>query len=424
MMSMVRRRVFANGTVAVPAAVGALVPASTGSPSTSADAKLDRALARLVTMRGGPPGVVAIVQRGSKRIVFRHGVAERSPQRSIALGDHWRIASVAKAFSGAVIVTLVGRRRLRLDDTIGKRLPELPKAWHKVTLAQALQHTSGLPEYSSSPGAGEQIETHPLAPVQPSTLISWVADQELRFAPGSKYQYSNTDNIVAALFAEKATGLSYERALHALVLDPLRLRGTSLPAGYRMPLPYVHGYSGKNDHSEVVNPTLAWASGGIVSTPLDLTRFIRWYAPRARGPFRPGESDPAGPGANDAGLAIFRYRTPCGTVYGHTGNFFGYTAFIAATRNGRRSVTIQASTQLSKGTGDLARFRRCAGRSCSASARRCRRARGRARGGSTVDRVREWGVAVNDVGEELMRPAAPFDRDHQVVCPVPERDRG
>jgi len=343
MMSMVRSRVFAEGT-------------AEGSPSTSADTKLDRALAGLVTMRGGPPGVIAIVQRGSKRIVFRHGVAERSPQRSIGLGDHWRIASVAKAFSGAVVVTLVGRRRLRLDDTIGERLPELPKAWHKVTLAQALQHTSGLPDYSSSPGAGKQIETHPLAPVQPSTLISWVADQELRFAPGSKYQYSNTDNIVAALFAEKATGLSYERALHALVLDPLRLRGTSLPAGYRMPLPYVHGYSGKDDHSEVVNPTLAWASGGIVSTPLDLTRFIRWYAPHARGPFRPGESDPEGPGANDAGLAIFRYRTPCGTVYGHTGNFFGYTAFIAATRNGRRSVTIQASTQLSKGTGDPRAF--------------------------------------------------------------------
>jgi len=54
---------------------------------------------------------------------------------------------------------------------------------------------------------------------------------------------------------------------------------------------------------------------------------------------------------NDAGLAIFRYRTPCGTVYGHTGNFLGYTAFMASSPDGRRSVTIQASTQLSGGTG-------------------------------------------------------------------------
>jgi D-alanyl-D-alanine carboxypeptidase len=352
MISTVRLRVFASAAVGL----AVLVSAAAGSRTNAADQRLDRALGRLVAIPSGPPGAVAIVQRGSQRIVLKHGVADRSPRRSIALVDHWRIASVAKAFSGAVAGVLVRRGRLRLDDTIGKRLPQLPKSWRKVTLAQALQHTSGLPDFSSSPGAANQINAHPRAPVQPSTLISWVADQGLRFPPGSKYRYSNTDNVVVALFAEKATGLSYERVLHALVLDPLGLRGTSLPAGYRMPAPYVHGYSGKEDVSEVLNPTLAWASGGIVSTPVDVTRFIRWYAPRGRGPFRPGNSDPEGPGVNDAGLAIFRYRTPCGTVYGHTGNFPGYTAFIAATRDGKRSITIQASTQLSEKTGEPRAF--------------------------------------------------------------------
>ena len=347
-----RSRVFAKAALVL----AVLVPAAAGSQTNASDQRLDRALARLVSMPGGPPGTVAIVQRGSQRVVLKHGVAQRSPRRAIALGDHWRIASVAKAFSGAVAITLVNRGRLRLDDTIGKRLPELPKAWHKVTLAQALHHTSGLPDFSSSPGAVKQIQTHPRAPVQPSTLLSWVAGNGLLFPPDSKYQYSNTDNVVVALFAQEATGLSYERVLSARVLDPLGLRGTSLPPGYRMPAPYVHGYKGKEDDSEVINPTLAWASGGIVSTPLDLTRFIRWYAQRGRGPFRPGESDPKGPGVNEAGLAIFRYRTPCGTVYGHTGNFFGYTAFIAASRDGRRSITIQVSTQLSHGTGDPRAF--------------------------------------------------------------------
>ena len=347
-----RWRVFANAALGL----AVLIPAATGSQTNAADQRLDRALAQLVSMRGGPPGAVAVVQRGSQRIVLKHGVAQRSPRRSIAIGDHWRIASVAKAFSGAVAVTLVNRGWLRFDDTIGKRLPELPKAWHKVTLGQALHHTSGLPDYSSSAGAVKHIQTRPRAPAQPSTLISWVADKGLLFPPDSQYRYSNTDNVVAALFAQKATGLSYERALSVLVLDPLALRGTSLPPGYRMPTPYVHGYSGKEDQSEVLNPTLAWASGGIVSTPLDLTRFIRWYAPRGRGPFRAGNSDPEGPGVNEAGLAIFRYRTPCGTVYGHTGNFFGYTAFIAATRDGQRSITIQVSSQYSAKTGDQRAF--------------------------------------------------------------------
>ncbi|HEY8866242.1 MAG TPA: hypothetical protein VIM22_04855 [Solirubrobacteraceae bacterium] len=49
------------------------------------------------------------------------------------------------------------------------------------------------------------------------------------------------------------------------------------------------------------------------------------------------------------GLAIFRYRTPCGTVYGHTGNILGYTQFMASTADGRRSVVVSASEQLSAG---------------------------------------------------------------------------
>ena len=63
--------------------------------------------------------------------------------------------------------------------------------------------------------------------------------------------------------------------------------------------------------------------------------------------FRPGQSQPPGPGRNTAGLAVFRYRTRCGTVYGHTGNTAGYTQFMAATKDGRRSVVVSANQQLS-----------------------------------------------------------------------------
>jgi D-alanyl-D-alanine carboxypeptidase len=60
-----------------------------------------------------------------------------------------------------------------------------------------------------------------------------------------------------------------------------------------------------------------------------------------------GSSEPPGPGANSAGLAIFRYATDCGTLYGHTGNIFGYTQFMAATENGRRSTVVSVNEQTS-----------------------------------------------------------------------------
>ena len=99
----------------------------------------------------------------------------------------------------------------------------------------------------------------------------------------------------------------------------------------------------------------AWASGGVVSTPRDANAFIRAYARgattspaahRAQFTFRPGSSEPPGPGQNSAGLAIFRYQTRCGTVYGHTGNTPGYTQFAAATRDGSRSAVVSINSQI------------------------------------------------------------------------------
>ncbi len=62
--------------------------------------------------------------------------------------------------------------------------------------------------------------------------------------------------------------------------------------------------------------------------------------------FRPGKSEPTGPGTNSAGLGIFRYKTSCGTVYGDTGNTQGYTQFIAPTRDGKRSTVVSINSQL------------------------------------------------------------------------------
>jgi D-alanyl-D-alanine carboxypeptidase len=310
-------------------------------------------------MAGGPPGAVAIVQRGNRRTVYTAGVADVRSRRRIRLGDRMRVASVAKAYSGAVALALVSRGRLRLDDTIGKRLPGLPRAWANVTLRQLLNHTSGLPDFSKDGDFVARVRAAPRKPLPPRRLLQFVFDKDLEFAPGSRYEYSNSDNIAVALMAAAATGSSYERQLRTLVLARLGLKRTSLPVGARLPSPYIHGYDvdppdPPEDVSTLLAASLAWASGGIVSTPAELNRFVRAYAGgrlfgrRTRAQqlrFVRGSSEPRGPGTNSAGLAIFRYRTRCGTVYGHTGNTPGYTQFAAATRDGRRSVTVSINEQ-------------------------------------------------------------------------------
>jgi D-alanyl-D-alanine carboxypeptidase len=329
-------------------------------------ASLQRQLDALVATDGGPPGAVVTLRRGSRTTILTAGVADVATGRRPRASDHMRIASVAKTYNGAVILRLVARGRLRLGSTIGDVLTSLPRAWRRVTVRHMLNHTSGLPDYTQSDGFREQFQTDPAGFVSPAKVIGWVRGDPLVFTPGSRYAYSNTDNIVLGLMAQKVTGTPYGRLLRRFVFRPLGLRETSLPVAARLPRPFLHGYvteagSPPDDVSTLLSPSGAWASGGIVSTPLELNRFIRGLLgsrlfPRAtqRAQLRfvaGGESSPPGPGANSAGLAIFRYRTRCGTVYGHTGNFPGYVQFAAATRDGRRAVT--TSLNIPAPEGDL-----------------------------------------------------------------------
>jgi D-alanyl-D-alanine carboxypeptidase len=360
-MSLRRSRLRAASVLAV--CLSALAPATAAAgDDPPSDRALQRQLDAFVDRTGGPPGAIAVLRTEKGTRVVRAGVADVGTDRPPGTDDHMRIASTAKAFSGAVALTLVDRRALRLDDTLGKRLPQLPDAWASVTLRQLLSHTSGLPDYSRSDGFLDGLRADPRHRFDSRRLLDYIADDPLLFKPGTRYRYSNSDNIAVALMAEAATRRPYEDLLRDLVYAPLRLHSTSLPQGNGMPNPYLHGYdvseaAAPEDVSEVIGMSGVWASGGIVSTPADMTRFIRGYAAGRLygGPvvaqqrqWVEGASEPAGPGRNSAGLAVFRYETRCGVVLGHTGNTLGYTQLIAATPDGRRSLTFSVTAQITQ----------------------------------------------------------------------------
>jgi D-alanyl-D-alanine carboxypeptidase len=332
-------------------ALACAAPAAAAPPTT---ADVQRGLERLVAAQGGPPGAIATMYRDGRMTVLRAGRADVKRRRPPRPTDHMRIASVAKAFSGAVALNLVRAGKLGLDETIAARLPGMPPSWGAVTVRQMLNHTSGLPDYTQSKGFAEQAKKDPRGFVPPSRIIDWVRAQPLQFAPGSRYEYSNTDNIVVGLIAEAISGQSYGETLAEVVFGPAKLRQTSFPTKVALPRPFIHGYvteAGEPpaDVSTFLSPSGAWASGAIVSTPRDLNAFIRSYLglkffsraeQRQQMRFVPGgESSPPGPGRNSAGLALFRYKTKCGTVYGHTGNFPGYVQWAAASADGKRAVT-------------------------------------------------------------------------------------
>jgi D-alanyl-D-alanine carboxypeptidase len=344
-------------------AVGALwmiaLAALTGT--AAAESRLQRSLDAVVEAPGGPPGVFVVVQRRGLYEHFEAGVAEVGANEPRPGAESFRIASVSKAFNALLAVLLEREGELSLSEKLGDAIPGILPAAEQVTLRQLLQHTSGIPDYIRAPAFLERFLADPTGYFAPSELTGFVRDAPLGFAPGSRYHYSDTDNIAAALMMEAATGSSYESLLETKVFG--LLLNTTLPKSPAMPETFIHGYeveAGKKpeDVSEAISPSGAWASGGIVSTTMDLNRFAAFQMPllieRAKGlkgAFRPGASSPTGPGRNLAGLGIFRYRTACGTVFGHTGSFPGYRILLAGTANGLRTVAFVVNAQVVPGQG-------------------------------------------------------------------------
>lgn len=356
-------------------AIGGAAVAATSNQPVKTGKALRAALDEVIEAPEAPPGLAVLLDRKGETQVMKRGVADLTSGAKINVRQHMRIASVAKAFNGAVALALVSEGRLSLDDTIGHRLPGLMPLANDVTLRQALQHTGGLPDYIREQAFLDVLISDPSQYLSPAELIEFVADTPLTHVPGTRYEYSDTDNVIVGLMAEAATGMTYDQLLQQYVYGPAKLTRTSMPVTVEMPEPFMHGYDVFTDEppfdtSEVINPAGAWASGGLVSTMTDLDRFFRAYvggdlfgrkAGRAQNNFIIGSSQPPGPGRNRATLALFRYVSRCGTVYGHTGSFPGYRMFAASTANGKRSIVFVVNSQIVPGQGsqevsDLIRF--------------------------------------------------------------------
>lgn len=343
-----------------------LLPALAGASEgerTRAD-RLQTALDGIVGDPEGPPGVSMLIKGRKGAAFYRSGTANVETGAPPRRNQQWRIASMAKALSGAVTLSLVSKGKLEVDDEIGEVLPGLWSKADDVTLGQVLQHTATLPDYIRQPEFIDLLTSNPGQYLTPRELISFVSDLEPT-DPGAFYEYSDSDNIIAGLMAEKAGGRSYNSLLQRFVYAKAGMESTSLPDTITMPEPYMRGYDvapgqDPEDVSELINPALAWASGGIVSTSADMGRFFRAYVSgqlfdkqtaRNQRDFVKGSSDPPGPGSNEATLGLFRYKSRCGTVFGHTGSFPGYRVFAAATRDGKRSVVFVANAQIVSGFG-------------------------------------------------------------------------
>jgi D-alanyl-D-alanine carboxypeptidase len=343
---------LAAGTLAVPSESAPGVEARPAQPVD--DSALRPALDELVA--SGAPGAVVLVRDGDRTVRLASGfanVARRTPMR---VTDRFRIGSVTKTFVATVVLQLVRDGELRLSDSVEHWLPGLVPNGTSITVRELLNHTSGLAEYSNQELLAK-VMRNPRKPWTPAQLIATATAQKPVFAPGTHWSYSNTGYVLAGLIVEKATGNSLATEIRRRILRPLDLRATTFDSSPRIAGHSARGYAliGKPPAKDVslVTPTWAGAAGAMVSTADDVARFERALL---RGRLLPANLLSAmettvamGPPGESYGLGLWKtrsmalsptFRLPCGTAWGHNGDFPGYLTNAFASRDGRRQMIV------------------------------------------------------------------------------------
>ncbi|HEX9525949.1 MAG TPA: serine hydrolase domain-containing protein [Streptosporangiaceae bacterium] len=344
-------RLLGAGTAAAMlwTVIAAAGPAAAAVPTdTAAGPGFRAALEQIVD--DGVPGAIGLARRGGRVMIAATGVADVATAQPMTARDRIRVGSIIKTFVAAVVLQLAGEHRLQLGDSVARWLPGLVPDGRAITLRELLQHTSGLFDYFNEPGFEQAFKADPTRTWRPRALIRIAVAHPPLFPPGTAFAYSNTDYILLGLVIEKATGQPLGRELRDRIFAPLGLHHTSLPfANVIPPRPYAHGYllnqpgaPGPVDITQV-SPSIAWAAGGLLSTAQDVGRF---YTALLTGRVLPPPllrqmltTVPIGPGAG-YGLGIVSLQAPCGTVWGHNGNFPGYLSNAFTTLGGGRQVIV------------------------------------------------------------------------------------
>ncbi|GHF45470.1 peptidase [Streptomyces mashuensis] len=302
------------------------------------------------------------------------GEADIRTHRAMKGDERFRVGSVTKTFTAAVVLQLVHEGKLDLEGSVQRYLPGLlPAGWPEVKVKHLLDYTSGLPggDTRGMPD-GPDWDKGRYTTWDHRALVQSGLGKGSLFTPGSKQNYSNTDYNVLGLLIEKATGHRYEQELRHRVIEPLGLEDTySVGDEQGIRGRHVHGYQAvkqADGSSRLVDVTEwdqseTWASGDLISTTADLERFMTALfsgrvvpQPQLEMMFTVppvpayDEENPAStkPATYTSGMQ--RSRLDDHTyLYGKTGSRYGYVDGFAATRNLSRSLVYAVNSTDAKG---------------------------------------------------------------------------
>jgi D-alanyl-D-alanine carboxypeptidase len=222
----------------VIALICAALPAFAQSQlSSETQAAIDKLATDTLAKTGVPSASVAVVKDGQITYLKAYGDARLEPRVPATPEMRYSIGSISKQFTAAAILMLQEQGKLSLDDKVSKFLPNLTRAG-EITIRQLLSHTSGYQDYWPQ----DYVMPMMLQSVTAQKILDTWARKPLDFDPGTKWQYSNTNYVIAGVIIEKASGMPLLQFLREKVFTPLGMKsvyntdearlGETDPAGY------------------------------------------------------------------------------------------------------------------------------------------------------------------------------------------------
>jgi CubicO group peptidase (beta-lactamase class C family) len=184
--------------------------------------KIDKVATDVLARTGVPSASIAIVKDGQVVYVKAYGDARLDPKTPATPQMRYSIGSISKQFTAAAILLLQEQGKLSLDDKVAKFIPDLTRA-NEVTIRQLLSHTSGYQDYWPQ----DYVMPPMMQPTTAQKILDGWARKPLDFDPGTKWQYSNTNFVIAGVIIEKVARMPLLQFLQEKVFTPLGMKSVS-----------------------------------------------------------------------------------------------------------------------------------------------------------------------------------------------------
>ncbi|MBB6249758.1 serine hydrolase domain-containing protein [Nitrospirillum iridis] len=229
---------------------------------------------------GGIPGMqVAVIQHGRLVLSRSYGIANLQTPVPVTAETIFAVNSITKAFTGVAAMRQVQEGRLDLDAPVGQYLADLPAAWRPITIRQLLTHMSGLPDINRAPGDRDER-------VGGDAIWAWVQAQPMKFTPGERFDYCQTNYTLIQRVVDGLTGQPPDTPINGWEFEAAGMTHTAYgdsgmvtpgkAAGYR------NSYAPGPDGAPVATPHPVYelfrpmhrASSGLDSTAEDMARWM------------------------------------------------------------------------------------------------------------------------------------------------------